>query len=132
MEGRTTSSNAVTTALERARRHRGSAAAAALLAPLALGAMTSPAAATTTTSASISGSTASVGPVTTFTYNVSNLTGVAPLYQFELPELNAGDFNLGSFSGPAGWSAAEKATSQYSTTRFKDPSLTPGAYVLIA
>src|SRR3954452_10743731 len=107
MEGRTTSSNAVTTALERARRHRGSAAAAALLAPLALGAMTSPAAGTTT-GVSISGSTSTAGPVTTFTYNVSNLTGLAPLYQFELPELNAGDFNLGSFSGPAGWSAAEK------------------------
>ena len=134
MRGEANTSNAVAAALARARRHAGTAATAAMLAPLAMGAMATPAAATAGgPQSSITGSTTSVGDVTTFHYTLKvNDNAIDPIYQIELPELHSGDFNLLTFSGPTGWSAAQEATSQYTTTTFKDASLTPGAYVLLS
>jgi hypothetical protein len=134
MRGEANTSNAVAAALARARRHAGTAATAAMLAPLALGAIATPAAASAVgPQSSITGSTTSVGDVTTFHYTLSvNGNAINPIYQIELPELHSGDFNLLTFTGPAGWSAAQEATSQYTTTTFKDASLTPGAYVLLS
>ena len=71
--------------------------------------------------------------MTTFSYKVTNTdqtTGVT-LDKFELPELNVGDFNLGSFTGPTGWTAKLETASTQSGTGFYTPTM-PGAYILIA
>lgn len=117
------STSAVRNALNRAKAHAGTAAIAAVLAPLAA----TPAAAAPLSNITASTSTAS--GVTTFTYQVSTFSFYA-IYEFELPELHANDFDLASFVGPSGWTVTQESASTFGTTGFKPGGPTAGAFLL--
>ncbi len=73
------------------------------------------------------------GGTTLFTYQFINdfnlIFNPKSISAIELPELNAGDFSLASFTtSKPGWTATETLSSPYSST-FKTGTATPGAYI---
>ena len=124
--------SAVAKALDRLSRHKGTIAAVAVLAPLGLPA---PALALVVSTIGASTVVTTSGNVTTFKYTISNFSG-SEITAIEIPELNAGDFNLSSFSYTGGnnigsWSVKQETTASVLGS-FKNSALTPGAFVLLS